>query len=80
MKRIGAFEAKTHLSELLARVTQGESFVITKRGRAVARLSPAEPPARGAREIVDEFRRKYRRSLKPVSIDEIMEWKAAGRK
>jgi prevent-host-death family protein len=43
MKRreIGAFEAKTRLSELLDRVDQGQVFVITKRGRPVAELRPA---------------------------------------
>jgi len=38
---IGAFEAKTRLSELLDRVDQGHVYVITKRGRPVAELRPA---------------------------------------
>lgn len=37
---VGAFEAKTHLSELLARVEGGEEVTITKHGRPVARLVP----------------------------------------
>ena len=37
---IGAFEAKTRLSELLQQVSRGRSFVITRRGRAVAELRP----------------------------------------
>jgi prevent-host-death family protein len=40
-KEIGAFEAKTRLSELLDRVDKGEVYVITKRGRRVAELRPA---------------------------------------
>jgi len=39
-KPIGAFEAKTHFSELLERAERGEEIVITKRGKAVARLIP----------------------------------------
>jgi prevent-host-death family protein len=39
---IGAFEAKTHLSELLERVEQGAVVTITRRGRPVARLVPIE--------------------------------------
>jgi len=35
---VGAFEAKTKLSNLLERVGQGVSFVITKHDRPVARL------------------------------------------
>lgn len=38
---IGAFEAKNRLSELLRATEAGRSFVITRRGRAVARLVPA---------------------------------------
>ena len=41
MRKVGAFEAKTHLSALLERVVEGEEVVITRRGKAVARLVPA---------------------------------------
>ena len=40
MAAIGAFEAKTHLGELLDRVERGEELVITRRGKSVARLVP----------------------------------------
>ncbi|HVC61790.1 MAG TPA: type II toxin-antitoxin system prevent-host-death family antitoxin [Acetobacteraceae bacterium] len=39
---IGAFVAKTHLSELLERVERGEVMTITRRGRPIARLVPIE--------------------------------------
>ena len=42
MIEVGSFEAKTHLSELLERVKAGEQVLITKRGKAVARLVPVE--------------------------------------
>jgi prevent-host-death family protein len=37
---VGAYEAKTRLSELLAKVEAGEEIVITKHGTAVAKLVP----------------------------------------
>jgi prevent-host-death family protein len=40
MPEIGAYEAKTHLPKFLERVEKGESFVITRHGRAVAELVP----------------------------------------
>jgi prevent-host-death family protein len=40
MKEIGAFEAKNTLSALLDLVEQGEEVVITRHGKAVARLVP----------------------------------------
>ena len=41
MIEVGAFDAKTHLSSLLDKVTQGEEVLITRRGHPVARLIPA---------------------------------------
>jgi prevent-host-death family protein len=43
MTTVGAYEAKTHLSELLERVAKGEKITITKHGVPVAMLVP--PPA-----------------------------------
>lgn len=40
MQTIAAFEAKTHLSKLLIQVEQGEEFMITKHGHAVAKIIP----------------------------------------
>ncbi len=37
---VGVFEAKTRLSELISRVEQGDRFVVTKHGKAVAELVP----------------------------------------
>jgi prevent-host-death family protein len=39
-RSIGAYEAKTRFSELIARAERGESFVVTKHGREVARIEP----------------------------------------
>ena len=40
MPEIGAFEAKTHLPQLLERVQAGKRFVITEHSRPVAELVP----------------------------------------
>lgn len=42
MLKVGAFEAKTHLSSLLDKVNNGEEVLITKCGKPIARLVPAE--------------------------------------
>ena len=42
MTEIGAFEAKNRLAELLQRVERGEEILITRRGKAVARLVPVD--------------------------------------
>jgi prevent-host-death family protein len=43
MREIGSFEARSKLSALLDQVEQGAEIVITRRGRAVAKLVPPGP-------------------------------------
>jgi len=43
----GAFEAKTHFSNLLDRVEKGDHIIITRHGREVAVLSPLKPKRSG---------------------------------
>ena len=40
MLTVNTHEAKTHLSRLLARVSQGEEIVIAKAGKPIAKLVP----------------------------------------
>jgi prevent-host-death family protein len=59
---IGTFEAKNKLTSLLSRVEKGEEFVITRRGKRIARLVPAEriydpEKARAAIERIREIRK-----------------------
>lgn len=42
---VGAYEAKTHLSELLEKVEAGEEITITKHGSPVAKLVPVKKTA-----------------------------------
>ena len=57
MKTVGAFEAKTHLNELLKRVSKGETIRITRRGVPVARLIPdPENEPKDLRRIAAEIR------------------------
>lgn len=44
MRVVSLAEAKAHLSDLINCVEAGEEVVITRHGRAVARVSPAEKP------------------------------------
>jgi len=51
MTTVNVHEAKTHLSQLLARVAEGETVIIAKAGRPVARLSPIDRDERRASRI-----------------------------
>ncbi len=39
---LGAFEAKNHFSELIDKAHHGMTFIITRRGRPVARICPSD--------------------------------------
>lgn len=43
MNRVGVRELRQNLSRYLVDVKHGESFVVTERGREVARLTPSGP-------------------------------------
>ena len=76
MESVGAYEAKTHLPQLLDRVARGEEIQITRNGRPVARLVPEtaadEPDVRGVIAQVREFR-KGRKLGGDVTIRDLIE-------
>lgn len=43
MESVGVFEAKNRLTALLDEVEAGREVLITRRGKPIARLVPAEP-------------------------------------
>ena len=66
MTTVGLAEAKSKLSELVDQVERGEEIVISRYGKAVAKLVPVEPPPkvdrsaffgslRGKMWIADDF-------------------------
>ena len=52
MAEIGACEAKTHLPRLLDEVEAGATIIITRNGRAVARLMPIQDAMAAAERIL----------------------------
>lgn len=65
MKTVNIHEAKTHLSRLVERAAQGESFVIAKAGKPMVKVVPLDaaahkPPKRlgflaGYGSVPDDF-------------------------
>lgn len=69
MATVGAYEAKTHLARLLEQVEGGATFTITRHGRDIAKLVPADRTARDPAEIITELRearKKVRRGRDSV--------------
>ncbi len=69
MGTVGAFEAKTHLSELLNRVSKGETITITRHGVPAAMLVPVGQTGKKLthQDIVDGMR-ALRKRIKPDTM------------
>jgi prevent-host-death family protein len=75
MKSIGAFEARTHLSELLERVNRGEKIIITRHGVPTALLVPVtETAPKLTHQEVAEGLLALRKRVKPgkMSVREMV--------
>lgn len=58
MDTVNIYEAKTHLSRLVARAEAGEETIVTRNGRPVARLVPLA--ARTAPRVPGAWRNRVR--------------------
>jgi prevent-host-death family protein len=78
-QQVGAFEAKTHLAELLRQVEEGKSFEICRRGKPIARLVPPSKDNGHAQpsEVRDAFRSVRKRVSGRINIRALIE---AGRR
>ena len=80
MREIQASEAKVHLPELLDDVERGETLVITRHGRRIARIVPEantrQEEIDKALEAILELRKRTGR----VTIEEVLNARDEGRK
>ena len=80
MREIQASEAETHLEQLLDEVERGETLVITRDGRAIARLVPEmEKDREVVRRAIEEMKAAGRRNGK-ITVEEIISARDEGRK
>ena len=84
---IGLFEAKTHLSELVAQAEQGGEIIITRHNKPVAKIVPFKAAApvdlKRRREAVARLQKIGAAVAErggPVTSAEIAEWIREGRR
>ena len=75
MGTVGSYEAKTHLSELLKRVSKGERITVTKHGVPIAELVPLVGGEKAPLEETIAAIRSFRkgRRLDGISIRDLIE-------
>ena len=80
MREIAASQAKTHLPQLLDEVERGETVVITRHGRAIARLVPEADRRRAEIAQAIDGIRAGRRSIGRITADELLSARHEGHK
>lgn len=86
MRNVPIAEFKDHISEFIAAAEAGDEIVITRHGKAAARLGPVADRAERQRRAHEAaarlklMRDKMRRERRTVSLAEITSWKSEGRK
>jgi prevent-host-death family protein len=79
MRKVGLFEAKQKLSELVERASRGERIGITKRGKLAAMVVPAEQETVDLKELFAAMDR-IRKNAKPLRGVTVKDLITEGRK
>jgi len=71
MREVQITDTKAHLTQLIDAMERGETVIITRHGRAVARLVPEpENCTAQTRQVMDEIA-AFRQTMPRLSLDEI---------
>ena len=54
--QIGAFEAKTNFSQILEKIVNGNTYIITRRGKPVAKIIPFKEKTISRKEAINTLR------------------------
>ena len=79
MQTIQASEAKTHFLRILDKVERGESIIITRHGKPVARIIPQVDIDRERVEQAMQEMRRLRQKIGKLSLEEILSARDEGR-
>jgi prevent-host-death family protein len=80
MKHVQASELKAKLAELLDEVERGQTLVVTRHGKSIARIVPDEEAAsEQSREAMQRIL-KARKTAFRVTAEELLRWRDEGRR
>ena len=80
MRSIQSAEAKARFSSLLDDVERGETIVITRHGKPIARIVPEVDDARARRREAVEAIKAFRKTMPRMTIEEILSARHEGHK
>jgi len=79
-REVQASEAKTHLPQLLDEVERGETIIITRHGRPIARIIPEAHQRQEEIDQAIEDIKELGKTTGTVTVEEILAWRHAGHK
>lgn len=72
LEKIGSYDAKTKLPEILRRVEAGESFTITNRGKPIADMIPSQTDNRlKVQAAIDNILTSKKHSVSDETLTEL---------
>jgi prevent-host-death family protein len=80
MREIQASEAKAHLPQLLDDVERGETLIITRHGRAIARIVPEVDRRQGEIDTAIAGIKELRMRTGRITVDDLRSAREDGRK
>ena len=80
MREIQASEAKVHLPQLLDEVERGETLIITRHGRPIARIVPETDRRQEEIDKALSGIRELRRRTGRITVSELLSARDQGRK
>lgn len=79
MTKSGILETRSHLSQIINKVMNGDEHIILRKNMAVAKIVPIkENLLNQAHEIIKRTK-EIRQSVKNITMNEIIRWKKEGR-
>lgn len=80
MRQIQASEAKSHFLQLLDEVERGETLIITRHGRPIARIAPEEAARQEEIDRAIESIKELRKRTGRITVEELISARDEGRK
>jgi prevent-host-death family protein len=80
MREVQASAAKTHLPQLLDDVEHGETIVITRHGRPIARLVPEADRRQAENAAAIEAIKALRKGRPKITVEELLSMRDEGRR
>lgn len=80
MRQIQASEAKSHFLQLLDEVERGETLIITRHGRPIARIAPEEDVRQEEIDRAIESIKELRNRTGRITVEELLSARDEGRR